>query len=269
MRKILVTGYPRSGNTWLARLVASALNCSIVGSGPNRRSLAAREGESDEYVVIQDHLRYAVKGPFIQAPRWCNPKERGDSAILYVERDPRDVAVSAFHYWQRPSLIDTISLMRDGRSPFGWGPWLEFVTNWRAHPKEYDYLVQYEWLHENAMDGLSKILDRIGAEPELPLHEVARRNSFASLRLDIINHPEALEYPPDVNLRHLRRGYVGDWRSHFNRRIGQFAHQAFWPAMKAMGYETDEAWWEKLPVEPLVDATRGSSDEPNPKQGIW
>jgi len=254
MKTILVVGYPRSGNTWLSRLLGDALDCDVSSVG-NRISFAERKGKRKDIVVIQDHLRVTDRGPFMKVG-WCNPKEKGQNEIIYVERDPRDVAVSVMHYFERPSLIDTLYRMQTGEHPLRYGPWLDFVTGWLSVPRQVTMRMRYESMHRSAADALSRALSRLGEEPVKPISDIVTANSFSALRLKALERGEDQPHGQYANLKHLRRGHTADWKNWFDQRSGAFANRVFWPALQSLGYEQDENWWRALPPEGQAPQTR-------------
>ncbi len=97
---ISIIGYPKSGTTWVTRLVSDALN-SRSGSGYLRHeSEIASEGQNrtGKYFVLKSHYsKY-------DHPSYINPlKNNGEegSLIIYIVRDFRDVLVSGFFHFNR------------------------------------------------------------------------------------------------------------------------------------------------------------------------
>ena len=88
---ILVVGYPKSGNTWLTRLVADLLMCPVKGffEKPQHLDLAI-EGlnRESEFIVYKAHQT------FEQVDKKVKKKN-----IIYIVRDVRDIAISGAHYF--------------------------------------------------------------------------------------------------------------------------------------------------------------------------
>ena len=91
MKKIIVTGYPKSGNTWVCRLTAELVGCPVKGFWNSRHREAAVEGKNrkSEYGAYKSHhqLEELMK------------KGASDHKIIYVIRDPRDIILSGVNYF--------------------------------------------------------------------------------------------------------------------------------------------------------------------------
>ncbi|MFN2507420.1 MAG: sulfotransferase domain-containing protein, partial [Chthoniobacterales bacterium] len=92
MKTILVVGYPKSGCTWIARLVAELIGCPVAGFWKSDKEEIAMEGKErvSEFAVYKSHHTFAELG--------MDPL-RSEIRVIYVIRDPRDVAVSGAHHF--------------------------------------------------------------------------------------------------------------------------------------------------------------------------
>jgi len=95
-KRIIICGYPKSGNTWLTRLVAEVLNCPVTGfwCEPLNDEMAI-EGEKreSEFECFKSHHTHA------QLNRTFKTYGNGSEKIIYIYRDPRDIIVSASKYF--------------------------------------------------------------------------------------------------------------------------------------------------------------------------
>ena len=93
-KKIIIAGYPKSGNTWLTRLVANLVDCPVAGFWGSDHDEIASEGASrmSEFECYKAHQTYE---DLIQCSDWS-----GDCSVIYIIRDPRDVALSGANFFR-------------------------------------------------------------------------------------------------------------------------------------------------------------------------
>jgi hypothetical protein len=94
---ILLVSYPKSGNTWLRFLVGNMMN-------PNERITFANVEQKvpDIYAQSKLGLKKTPRPRVIKSHECFDPRYR---RVIYVVRDPRDVAVSAYHYDRKGNNI--------------------------------------------------------------------------------------------------------------------------------------------------------------------
>jgi hypothetical protein len=92
--KIIIVGYPKSGNTWITRLVAELIQCPVAGfwKTPPSYTEIAVEGSNrkSEFECYKSHLSYQS---LIKDSRQDKLK------LIFVVRDPRDIAISGASYF--------------------------------------------------------------------------------------------------------------------------------------------------------------------------
>ncbi|MFW5886400.1 MAG: sulfotransferase domain-containing protein, partial [Bacteroidota bacterium] len=90
---IYIVGYPKSGNTWLTRLVGDTLNSPTGSAYGKHQADLATEGwnRPGKYIVLKSHHSQKDKPEFITT----------QSKIIYIYRDFRDVLISGFFHHYR------------------------------------------------------------------------------------------------------------------------------------------------------------------------
>lgn len=222
---IWVVGSPRSGNNWLVRLVAEALDSPATGM-PNQKAPTSQEGldRPGDYRVIHEHIPYRTRGM--------------ENKVIYVYRDPRDVMTSAMHYWQTGSIMGAINKEIDR--------WNRFMRYWYFGDNATCY-VSYEQLIEDTEGQLARVLDECELEPLFPLNAVVAHQEFKAKKRYIERNGDKLPYGKVGQLKILRKGIVGDWRNHFTREDARAIHMLTYEYMNKLGYEDDPDWWTKVP----------------------
>lgn len=236
-----VTEYPKSGGTWLSRMLSDAMQIPF----PQHYVLPI-----GFKAVVQNHWRYT-------------PRLR---RVFYLYRDGRDVMTSFFFHrmraiqcqdspnWARIQRRaerlfgkgfdpdDTISLLprfienefkkpRDARTN-----WRDHVTQWfdPGHPGV-AYL-SYEQLRTDPHTTLARAIEIVTGEPveQWRVDSAVDRNSMER---------QTGRKAGQENRGHfIRKGVVGDWRNHFTREAAEVFNHYAGEALVMLGYEDDIHW---------------------------
>lgn len=245
-RTVQVLEFPKSGGTWLARLIATTLEWPFLDDTP------LPPGNS---CVLRGH---AVPTP--RVPQ-----------LVYLVRDPRDVYVSLFHHrihhWSsnshyrrawleqhsRPLSAESIRTQmpdfltfehsfageRGSASPV---PWAGHVRAWettRPSPGR-RVLVSYEALRKDTPAEIMRIYNEL-CDGELPqqLAEAVAQSHSLKLRRDLTAHA-------GVGRSFIRSGTSGGWADALSKQSGQILEQQAGPEMRRLGYTHDTLWWHDL-----------------------
>ena len=96
-KRVIICGYPKSGNTWLTRLTAEIIGCPVAGfwCAPANNDIAIEGGEREsEYECYKAH--HSIEFMSKTLSHYSNGTEK----LIYVIRDPRDVIISGSHYFR-------------------------------------------------------------------------------------------------------------------------------------------------------------------------
>jgi len=234
-----IVSYPKSGNTWMRFLIANLLY-------PDNVSFSNIE---DLIPDIYQHSLYFLT--FKKSPRILKSHEMCDvryKKVIYIVRDPRDVAVSYWHHKVKFHAFDEDYPMSDFVDDFltgkdiPFGSWAENVNGWLATNKNnHDFLfLRYE--------------DLI-AFPEQEMHKVVAHLGLSSLTGQNIKN--AIENASFEKLRKLeqeqknlwsavkstrqdkpfvRKGQAGNWKNELPADAVQRIEFAWGPLMHQLGY---------------------------------
>lgn len=234
-RKVIyVAGHPRSGTTWLTRLLGSYLNCPTGAFAPEYDAVEpATEGWSRPggYVVRKGHFRlhHGRPGKVILGGHTLAYKELTDEKVIWIVRDPRDVAVSAQHYWNQPSLKAAIE-----NNMAEWGPQ---IRDWLEADFSY-FKVHYEDLWADTVSELCWIVQWLGQEVNIVrAKRAARKQSFLVRRRFAHMYGDKLPLGREYHIRFLRRGEPGAWKEHFDTETRALAYKCFGEMAQRLGYE--------------------------------
>lgn len=233
MADLFVCGYPRSGNVWLSRLLGDALDRSVVGTR-GTASFATKERLST------DRIMQAPVYPGESEEFWCSSTQidldRADGRqFVYIVRDPRDVLVSMSKFWDW-SLEETMRRMVDGPGPLELPPWKAHVGAWlnKRIP-----VMRYEDFHRDAEGGLAWLLEALGEKPCKPLDGVVHRQSFDVKRTEMERHGDRYPFGRDAQLRHLRKGETGEWKSVLPSHMARLALTTWRQQLAILGYHQE------------------------------
>lgn len=248
---IFVTGYPKSGNTWLARLLGECLDSPVTGFKNANPLCTEGLDRTGKYVIRQLHLRPVSKDDPKRDAAIDNAyrydwRHRLDGRIVHIVRDVRDVIVSAHFYWQRKDISETVNAVCNGEHPLRTiGPWQDFVESWFSCPA-YVPPIKYEALSVDAIGVMLGLFREIEIEDVLlgKIKEAVNAQSFARTRARIEKDGDSRPYGKTIQLRNLRRGFPGDWRNHLTMPDCRYIHEKCGPLLMALGYIQDNDWWK-------------------------
>jgi Sulfotransferase domain len=177
---ILIASYPKSGNTWTRFLVANLVFPDREVGFDNLHRLIL-----DPNVSTQREFVRAARPRIVKTHESFDPRYR---RVICIVRDPRDVAVSQYHYLRKLRRIDDeypvdqfIGQFLAGdlkRNPGSWG---ENVGSWLAARWRQPgfLLLRYEDLLADTARGLARIAAFGGfpADPERIAQAVERSSA--------------------------------------------------------------------------------------------
>jgi hypothetical protein len=244
---VMFVGHPKSGNTWLAYMLAVLKNADTP-----RVVTTANVGDFIPIIHAND-VRIA-EYPDLPAPRIFRNEgpqfPESYPRTLYIVRDPRAVLVSYYHHckhdtreadWQLDEFVGEMlehgcirrlepHLLRWDRQVLAWH---------KRQQSQKVHIVRYEDLKADCFGELGKVAEFIGLRTDPAALEIAvARGSFSSMR----NQEKiygAESFPGEKGNRgfFMRKGEVEGWRDELSDRNLATIETAFSQAMRVMGYE--------------------------------
>ncbi|XP_060110452.1 sulfotransferase 2B1-like [Heteronotia binoei] len=224
---VLLATYPKSGTTWMQEILTlmySKGDLEAAKSIPNWARVPWLEHlhlkeilqEAEEPRLLTTHLPWRV---LAAALRKAKPK------VIYVARNPKDVAVSFYHFHKMANFFpdpgtwdDFLLHFLDGSVHYG--SWFQHVKGWLSCQKEMNlFFVTYEELHQDLRGCVQRLSAFLGC-PLQPgqVEAIQEHSSFASMKENaMVNYsliPQEILDPSKGTF--MRKGVVGDWRNHFS-----------------------------------------------------
>ncbi len=250
---LFVVAYPKSGTTWLQQIVKLIRN---GGREDGRRCnvavpwLETYGGHMDDPVYGRDPdampspRSFSSHTPYHMMPG--GPPHASPARYIYVARNPKDVSVS-YYYHARAFRIFEYSgpwehffrLFMDGRLDSGL--WFDHVLQWWEHQDEPNILfLKYEDMKKDLHVAVKQVAEFMGCEfGNREIASIAELSTFQSMKA---SNTSNFSWVPDhvrslSGEQHLRKGVVGDWRSHFTEKQNQDFDIVYAQRMKGTGLE--------------------------------
>jgi len=241
-----IVSYPRSGNTWTRFLIANLLYADRGVSFANIEELIPdAEAQSSRYMkrlrgprVIKSHQYFDHRYP----------------KVLYIVRDPRDVALSYYNFSRKYRQIEdnfpleeyVRNFVHGKLSSSDWGTWGENVGTWigaRNERPEF-LLVRYEDMIAATETELAKVADFFGLKPNAEQMRRAIENSSAE-HLRALEGKEGGEWVTTKNKRtdvpFIGKAVAGKWKTKLPAAAVAEIEAAWGPLMSSLGYELASA----------------------------
>jgi hypothetical protein len=240
---VFLVSYPRSGNTWARFLVGNLLNRSdpVTFANVERRVPTI-------YAWPDRTLR--------SLPRILKSHECFDPRyprVIYILRDPRDVAVSLYYYLLKMRALRDGYSMDDFVARFikadvvpyldRMGCWEDHVLSWLRlrMGKPGFLLIRYEDLVDNPAKELAKLALLLGVDPTPEIIERAVSACSAGNMRSLETKQSKdwlLTKKSRQDIRFVREAKSGGWRDELSKASVQAIEHAWGATMRELGYLT-------------------------------
>jgi hypothetical protein len=245
-----IVSYPRSGNTWTRFLIANLIHPEEPATFSNiERLVPDSEAQSSRY------LKRIARPRVIKSHQYFDHRYK---KVIYIVRDPRDVALSYYDFQRKYRHIDDeypltryVSDFVSGRMiSADYGTWAENVASWIfTRGKSNDFLLlRYEDMLNNSVRELGRIAAflRIEADNNRLAQIVA---ACSAQRMRNLEQTEGDQWVSTKNRRKdipfVRAAGSGTWLALLPRESVTEIETAWGDVMKSVGYslmtETREA----------------------------
>ena len=238
---IYVAAYPKSGVTWLTRLLADVLDCPCGGSRPqDDEKEYATEGwlRRGDRVIRKGHFRLlnGDQGPVVPVAHRLAWRRMKDQKVVLLSRDPRDVILSGANYW-RNSVSDQFDHVMRGTGPMAFhGAWNQYYSEWLDSEFTGFAYVRYEDLIESPVDIVFATLMQIGIVPEENRVKASvARQSFDATR-ERMRASKRERFSQAFHDRFMSTGRSHRWMDEISPIMSRNVKSMCGPTMHRLGY---------------------------------
>ncbi len=241
---IFVVSYPRSGNTWTRFLIGNLVHENQPVTFLNVESLVP------SIYMCPDRVLRKVPRPRILKSHECFDARYKN--VIYIVRDPRDVAVSFYHFnikvgrltddYPMERFIEQLLAAEIDGDVDRYGSWDDNVLSWinMQHTRRKFLLLRYEDMLADPQRELAKVAHFLGFEPRPERLAKAVELSSAD-RMRNLERNQAGEWTMMRGTRQdkpfVRSARSGGWRSVLPERAVAAIEAAWGSTMELLGYE--------------------------------
>lgn len=237
---VFVVSYPKSGNTWTRFLLANLVNPEEIANFGNINRIIP-----DTEAVSKRELNRLPRPRIFKSHQYFHPRyER----VIYVVRDPRDVALSQYHFHRKRRLLEDGAPIEDFVNRFlagkttPYGSWGENVASWLAtrYQKSGFLLLRYEDMIADTAHELEKLAYflQIDATPQRIMQAVQRSSAENMRKLE---KEQAKLWSTTKETRQdvpfVRSAKAGEWVSALSQDSVSAIESQWGSLMQFLGYE--------------------------------
>jgi hypothetical protein len=238
---IFVVSYPKSGNTWMRFLIGNLLFQDEPITFFNIENKIP-----DIYKNTNRKLLQISPPRILKSHEYFDPRYK---KVIYIVRDPRDVAVSYYYHCIKFRIIKQTDKMDRFLNQFiegkidNFGSWEENVGSWiGARKGDPNFLLlRYEDIMNAAEDALKKIA--VHLEIDATYESIVRAVGLSSFdRMKKLEKKQSDEWmqtkKSNKNLMFVRKGQCGGWKKELSKEESEKIEKAWKHLMLMFGYLT-------------------------------
>ncbi len=240
---VFIVSYPKSGNTWTRFLIANLVHPEERANFANINRLVP-----DPEALSRRELEGVPCPRYIKSHQYFDPRY---PKVIYVVRDPRDVALSHYHFQRKRKVIADGDPMEPFVSRFvnggtsSYGSWGENVAGWLAtrNGSAGFLLVRYEDMLANPSQEMTRVASFLSIAPdESRIRQAVQRSSADEMRSMERNQAHLWSTTKDTRqeIPFVRQAKAGGWKSELPHSCIVEIENKWGGLMRHLGYEIRE-----------------------------
>lgn len=247
---LFVAGLPKSGTTWLEKMLYSLPGFHEVMIPEavyyEQKNVGSHDFDFPENTISRlDKALSVLKLHVHGSPNNVRILEKAEVNYVVIFRDLRDVAVSYYYYvrntpwhpeYKRYQYLPTI---QDGLKEFGrelLPAYKKWVDSWQENGTERCLIIKYEEMRADTLNVFERVLNHFQIDlSQDEVNRIVENNSFKSLTKGRMEGE-------DDSGSFFRKGVSGDWKNHFNEDLKEMYKNEIGDFLIQYGYESDLNW---------------------------
>ncbi|MEM7533999.1 MAG: sulfotransferase domain-containing protein [Chloroflexota bacterium] len=228
---VLIATFPRSGTIWTRQLVHLLSNGDETDAQGFSETIPFLDPIGDELATLiafeqrQSPRYFCSHRRLSLMPGYDAHTDRLSGRYIYVVRNPKDCAVSYYHFSKKSWLIEYTGtwdhyceLFFAGLVP--WGSYFDHVSEWWQASQRFDNIlfIHYEEMKRDLASVVTRLADwlDIDATPQV-IERVLDGADFGKMGNNPQTNMHEFYNKSDTTngSPHMRKGTVGDWRNYF------------------------------------------------------
>ncbi|XP_020745689.2 sulfotransferase 6B1 isoform X2 [Odocoileus virginianus] len=224
---IVLASYPKCSN-WILHIISELMFADSKQKYEYPEFPVLECGDPEKYQRMKQLPSPRILATHLHYDKLPGSIFKNKAKILVIFRNPKDTAVSFFHFHNDVPDIPSYGSWDDFFRQFmkgqvSWGSYFDFAINWNKHLDDENVMfILYEDLRENLATGIKRIAEFFGFSPSgEQIQTISAQSTFHAMRA------KSQETHGAVGPFLFRKGEVGDWKSLFSETQNQEMDEKF------------------------------------------